>query len=154
MKDMSDMKPERYIDPTQAAGQAFIARNIAGEIVMLNLLRFRAVADYSATPALAPEAPITGGQAYERYVAHTLPLLRAAGGDLVFKAAGGAFLIGPPDTGWDLVMLVRHRSVSDFLSFADNDAYLAGIGHRVAAVVDSRLLPLIDVEGEGAFGTA
>lgn len=148
------MKQECYIDPTRSAGQAFVARNIASEIVMLNLLRLRAVADYSAAPALAPETPISGREAYQRYVAHTLPHLRAVGGDLLFMATGGEFLIGPPGAGWDLVMLVRHRSVSDFLSFADNDSYLAGIGHRIAAVADSRLLPLVDVEGRDEPGIA
>lgn len=36
------------------SGRAFVARAIQGEVVMLNLLRFREVADYSATPDLAP----------------------------------------------------------------------------------------------------
>jgi hypothetical protein len=40
-------------------------------------------------------------------------------------------------------MLVRQSSVSDFMAFAANTAYLAGIGHRTAAVEDSRLLPLV-----------
>jgi hypothetical protein len=41
-------------------------------------------------------------------------------------------------------MPVRQRGVSDFMAFASNPAYLAGIGHRVAALEDSRLLPLIE----------
>jgi len=57
---------------------------------MLNLLRLGAVADYSASPDLAPEAPISGASAYARYIADTLPHLRASGGDLVFLGAGGA----------------------------------------------------------------
>ncbi|MBA2392410.1 MAG: hypothetical protein H0V70_06650 [Ktedonobacteraceae bacterium] len=43
---------------------------------------------------------------------------------------------------WDLVMIVRHHSAETFLSFSTNQVYLAGLGHRVAAVLDSRLLPL------------
>jgi len=41
-------------------------------------------------------------------------------------------------------MLVRQRSVSSFIAFASNPGYLAGIGHRVAALEDSRLLPLVE----------
>jgi hypothetical protein len=52
-------------------------------------------------------------------------------------------LIGPPNERWDLVMLVRHRSPETFLSFASNEAYLGGLGHRLAAIEDSRLLPMI-----------
>ena len=36
------------------------------------------------------------------------------------------------------------RSVQDFMAFASNPAYLSGIGHRQAALEDSRLLPLIE----------
>jgi hypothetical protein len=40
---------------------------------MLELLRFRTVADSSHAPELSPAAPIIGAEAFERYVAHTLP---------------------------------------------------------------------------------
>jgi len=33
-----------YLEPTQEAGRAFVMRGIEGEVVMLNLLRFREVA--------------------------------------------------------------------------------------------------------------
>jgi len=42
-------------------------------------------------------------------------------------------------------MLVRQASVASFLSFAGNERYLAGLGHRVAAIEDSRLLPLSEM---------
>ena len=132
-----------YLEPTFEAGRALVARAIAGEVVMLNLLRFRDVADYSAHPELAPEMPISGAEAYDRYIAHTLPHLRRSGGDLLFLGEGGTWLIGPGGERWDRVMLVRQKSVQAFMAFAGDAAYLAGIGHRVAAIADSRLLPLI-----------
>src|SRR5260370_11600203 len=85
-----------YFEPTQESGRAFVLRGITGEVVMLNLLRFRAVADYSATPELAPEAPVSGAEAYDRYIAHTLPYLRKSGGDVLFIGNGGQFLICSP----------------------------------------------------------
>lgn len=112
---------------------------------MLNLLRFRETADYSATPALAPDEAISGAAAFQKYIKHTLPYLREAGGDLLFLGSGGDFLIGPPTERWDMVMLVRQQSVESFLAFASHDAYLAGIGHRTAALEDSRLLPLSEL---------
>jgi hypothetical protein len=57
---------------------------------------------------------------------------------------GENYLIGPEGQGWDLVIMVRQKSLEDFLSFASNDAYLKGVGHRTAAVWDSRMLPLVD----------
>ena len=138
---------DRYLDVTPEAGAAFFRRAVDGPVVMLNLLRFREVADYSASPELRPKAPISGRQAFERYVDHTRPFLAESGGELVFLGTGGPFLIGPPDVEWDLVMLVRQRSVADFLAFSRNQAYLAGIGHRTAALEDSRLLPLVETDG-------
>src|ERR1700751_3048011 len=120
-----------YLEPTQESGRAFVKRAVKDEVVMLNLLRFRDVADYSATPGLAPEKPISGAEAYDRYIAHTMPYLIASGGELLFLGQGGAFLIGPEAERWNRVMLVRQRSVAAFMAFATNQAYLAGIGHRI-----------------------
>ena len=109
---------------------------------MLNLLRFREVADYSKHPDLAPSSPISGEEAYARYAAHAQPFLEEVGSEVLFRGKGGPYLIGPADGRWDLVLLVRHPSAQDFLSFASNKKYLAGIGHRTAALADSRLLPI------------
>ena len=131
-----------HLDVSAGAGVRFVQRRIAGSVVMLNLLRFRAVADYAAHPELAPASPISGSEAFGRYIAHTLPHLRASGGDILFLGQGGPFLIGPEAERWDMAMLVRQSSVSAFLAFAENETYLAGIGNRVAAIEDARLLPL------------
>ena len=133
-----------YLEPTQESARAFVRRAIRGKVVMLNLLRFRDVADYSATPSLAPEKPISGAEAYDRYIAHTMPYLIESGGELLFLGEGGALFIGPQAERWDKVMLVRQRSVGAFMAFATNAAYLGGIGHRTAAVEDSRVLPLVE----------
>src|SRR5690349_11754302 len=125
-----------YLEPTQESGRAFVMRRMQGNVVMLNLLRFRQTADYSATPDLAPNSPISGAAAFQKYIDHTLPYLRETGGDVVFLGVGGAFLIGPEAERWDLVMLVRQQSTESFLAFASHKAYFAGMGHRTAAVED------------------
>jgi len=137
--------PTTYLEPTQEAGRAFVMRQMQGNVVMLNLLRFRETADYSAAPELAPETPISGAVAFQKYIDHTLPYLRETGGDLVFLGSGDRFLIGPEAERWDLVMMVRQTSVESFLAFASHKDYLAGMGHRTAAIEDSRLLPLTEV---------
>ncbi|MDR2788930.1 MAG: DUF1330 domain-containing protein, partial [Candidatus Accumulibacter sp.] len=129
--------------PTQESGREFFTRGIPGSVVMLNLMRFRPVADYSANPSLAPDSPISGEAAYRLYMEHTLPFLEASGGEVLFYGKGGAFLIGPDSERWDAAMLVRQSNVASFLAFASNQDYLSGIGHRLAALEDSRLLPLV-----------
>ena len=133
-----------YLEPTQEAGRDLFMRNIVGPVVMLNLLRFRAVADYSAAPDLRPDAPISGGAAFDRYIDFTLPFLRKSGGELLLLAHGGPFLIGPAEARWDKAMLVRQASVRAFMAFANDRKYLVGLAHRTAALEDSRLLPLVE----------
>jgi hypothetical protein len=142
---MPESHPQPYLEPTQEAGRAFIQRAIQGEVVMLNLLRFREIADYTGDPELASEAPISGAEAFDRYIRHTLPFLKESGGDLMLFGSGGSFLIGPGEEHWDRVMLVRQSCVQSFLNFANNEVYLAGLGHRTAALEDSRLLPVSEL---------
>jgi uncharacterized protein (DUF1330 family) len=133
---------QTYLEPTQESGRAFFMRGMTGRVVMLNLLRYRALADYSATPQLAPASTITGEEAYRLYMEHTMPFLEQSGGRLIFFGRGGGFLVGPENERWDAVMLVEQASTAAFLAFASDVDYLAGIGHRTAALEDSRLLPL------------
>ena len=133
-----------YLEPTQESGSALFRRNIAGEVVMLNMLRLKEIADYSATPELMPEKPLSGREAFQLYIEHTLPFLRESGGELLLLGNGGQFFIGPPDERWDVVMLVKQSSLASFMEFASNAEYLAGIGHRAAAILDSRLLPIVE----------
>ncbi|RDV06200.1 DUF1330 domain-containing protein [Sphingorhabdus pulchriflava] len=139
-----------YLSVTDAAGRAFFMRNIQGPVMMLNLLRFRATADYSASPELAPDAPITGEQAFQRYIDHTKPYLAASGGKIRFLGKGGSWLIGPEDEAWDMAMLIEQESVASFIGWNSHEDYLKGIGHRTAALLDSRLLPLVETTGASA----
>lgn len=138
---------ETYLEPTQKSGAALFSRKIEGSVVMLNLLRFRAVADYAKTPDLAPESSISGREAFQKYIDHTLPFLSASGGEIVFMGNGGSFLIGPEAERWDMVLLVRQKSLQSFLQFASNEEYLKGMGHRTAALEDARLLPVVETAG-------
>ena len=147
------MNAQRYIEPTQEAGAALFRRQINGAVVMLNLLRFRDTADYSEHPELDPGTPISGRDAFQRYIDHTMPFLRETGGELVFLGDGGPFFIGPPDERWDAVMLVKQSSVEEFVAFASHAEYLVGMGHRSAAIVDSRLLPVVE-SLDGRLGAA
>jgi len=133
-----------YLEPAENAVIDLLQRRPEGSVIMLNLLRFRKMADYSGTPELAGPEPISGRQAYQLYAEHTMPYLIETGGHLLLSADGGRFLIGPQTERWDAVLLIQQDSIDAFLSFAQNDAYLVGLGHRTAALEDSRLLPLTD----------
>ncbi len=137
---------KNYLMPTQEAGRKFVMKQIEGSVVMLNLLRFRETADYSANPELTPKAPISGKQAYQLYIEHTLPFLKNSGGEVLFMGECGDFLIGPEDERWDAVLLIKQNSVNSFLAFESDIDYMKGIGHRTAALADSRLLPIVETK--------
>ncbi len=136
------METKSYLEVTQEAGAAFFSKGITGPIVMLNLLRFKQIADYADYPDLAPAEPISGRAAYDIYMAHTLPFLKESGGEVLFSGNAHNFLIGPQAEKWDYALLVRHQSPQVFMAFAQKSDYQAGIGHRSAAIEDSRLLPI------------
>ena len=140
---MSDHKAPRFLEPTQEAGRELFSRGITGPVVMLNLLLFREIADYSAHPELAPGEAITGEEAYRRYMRETLPFLEKSGGEVLFMGRGGPFFIGPPDEHWDAALLVKQASLQSFLAFAGDPGIQHALGHRTAALEDSRLLPLL-----------
>lgn len=131
-----------HVEPTQDQVRALRARGIEGPVEMLNLLRFREVADYSRSPELEPDEPVSGAEAYAEYSRHTMGKLDAAGAEVVWMGRGGEPLIGPAHERWDLALLVRYPSIDAFLSMTSDPGYLSTVGHRTAAVEDSRLLPL------------
>lgn len=131
-----------HVEPTQDQVRALRERGIDGPVQMLNLLRFREVADYSRSPELEPDAPVSGAEAYAEYSRHTMARLDAAGAEVLWMGRGGDPLIGPADERWDLALLVRYPSIDAFLSMTSDPGYLVTVGHRTAAVEDSRLLPL------------
>ncbi len=132
-----------YIETSQDLGKSFYTSFMnKGKVTMLNLLRFRKEADYTDLDHIRPAQPISGKDAYDLYMKATMPFLDEAGSKLIFKGTAGQYLIGPEEATWDLVLLVEHESVQKFVSFANNEDYLRIAGHRQAALLDSRLLPI------------
>ena len=137
---MTGRVPFFEVSPQQ--GAAFFGSPETGPVVMLNLLRFRERADYSHAPGLEPVGGCSGREAYDRYMREMLPLLEASGGAVLFSGTSAPFLIGPQDEIWDHVLLVRQASKAAFLAFASDPDAQRITAHRMAAISDSRLLPI------------
>ncbi len=136
------MPGKTFIEVNPEEGKNFFQKPGKGEVIMLNLLKFKEIADYSEFPHLQIHQDISGERAYELYMQNTLPFLKKAGSELLFQGKCNAFLIGPQTEKWDLMLLVKHASKEAFLKFASNEDYLKIAGHRTAALKDSRLLPI------------
>lgn len=130
------------IDPTAdalARVQADAQGTDDGPIRMINLLRFRDVADYGDRPDPAGEsAPSTGAEAYRRYAAVAIAEVEAVGGSQFYYATVHQTVIG--DEEWDTVAIVEYPSRAAFLEMISKPSYQAGVYHRTAGLADTRLI--------------
>ncbi|MCB1006421.1 MAG: DUF1330 domain-containing protein, partial [Acidimicrobiales bacterium] len=89
---------------------------------------------------LAPHAPISGREAYQRYSEGVLPIFAGIGGSIEMLGACHGTLIGPDDEEWDDIVLVRYPDTTAFVQMVSSPEYVAILGHRTAALADSRLV--------------
>ncbi len=106
-------------------------------MVMLNLLRYKASANY---PEHAKQARCSGREAYQRYAALVVPLVDGIGAQVKLMGRFQATLIGAPDERWDDLLMVEYPSRKVFLDLMKSEAYQAVVFHRQAALEDSRLI--------------
>jgi len=133
------MEIERTVHPDRPTADSFAREQVSPKpIVMVNLLRFRERADYSGTGIDA--APASGKEAYERYGQAVVKLLWREGGQLLWAGNVRASLVAPSYERWDQVALVYYPSRAAFVRMVSSEEYQKIVGHRTAALEDSRLL--------------
>lgn len=104
---------------------------------MVNLIRFRDRTAYP--PGEDPGGTVADADA--RYARAVVPLLLArAAHPVVLLRPGGALFDAAPDTRWDSVVTVRHRSRRDFLDMITSPAYARAEVHKWASVAATTLL--------------
>lgn len=134
----------KTIDPVPGAFGKTLAGIPKGvPVVMLNLLKFREVANY----ADATEAPCSGREAYQRYGAHAIGAVKAIGGEVLWYGSAVGSLIAPPDESWDEILLVRYPSIDAFVKMMMAPEYQAIAKHRTAALEDARLVATVATAG-------
>ncbi len=141
---------DAYVDPTREAFEIFKALPRDEPIWMLNQVRFRARAEYPAGHADAGLGR-TGKDAYREYSRTSGPVFARLGGQIVWRGAMQALLIGPAEELWDTVFIARYPSAGVFLEMITDAEYRRAVVHRQAAVETSRLIRCKQTSGEG-FG--
>ncbi len=116
---------------------AFKADDRPGPIHMLNLIRLREKAVY-------PDGRVkTGEEAYREYSRISAPVLKRLGGSIVWRAGFEMMMVGPDQEKWDVCFVAEYPSVGAFTEMMRDPIYREAMGHRQAAVEDSRLVRLI-----------
>ncbi|UFW45107.1 DUF1330 domain-containing protein [Bradyrhizobium sp. WSM471] len=84
-------------------------------VVMLNLMRFH---------ARSGDGDGSGWDAYLRYSAVTVPMIKARGGTLLWTGDAKAVALGPQQgNNWDFVALVHYPTVAAFVDMMTSEAY-------------------------------
>lgn len=130
------------IDPTAAQLERVLAdaAEHSGAIRMINLLRFRPVADYADASDPAEPGTSTGAEAYARYGQIAMAEVAAVGGSQFYAGVADQTVIGPEDEAWDMVAIVEYPSRSAFLEMIAKPSYQAGVLHRTAGLADTRII--------------
>ena len=138
---------QKYITVNPESGKKFYQDfHSKGKIVMLNLLKFRQKADYTNLEQIKPNEEVTGEEAYQLYMKNISPKFKKTGSRIIYYGKSKDFLIGPEPEKWDAVLIAEYESVMKFMEFTQNEYYLKNVGHRTAALEDSRLLPSTEIK--------
>ncbi|KPF76524.1 hypothetical protein IP88_06495 [alpha proteobacterium AAP81b] len=123
------------MDPTRDQVRALRDHGRAGPVVMLNLLKFRATANY---PAASGEPPVSGRDAYARYThAFTVAVAHISHAEVLYEGPCEQVFIGmagSPETDWDGVLMVRYPSRQHFLAMMADAGYRDALVHRYAGL--------------------
>jgi uncharacterized protein (DUF1330 family) len=142
---------DQHIDPTRQAFEGFKALPRHEPIWMLNLVRFRAHANY---PPGYPDGGQgrTGADAYREYGRASGAVFKRVGGEVVWRGDMQAMVIGPEGERWDAVFIARYPTAAAFLEMVTDPEYRHAVVHRQAAVETSRLIRCKQQSGDDGFG--
>ena len=104
-----------------------------GPVVMVNLMRFR---------ARSLDGDGSGWDAYLRYSALTVPMIKARGGTLLWTGDAKTVALGREDgNAWDYLALVYYPSVAAFIDMTTSADYEARCDpHRVNGCAEHTII--------------
>lgn len=142
--------PKTYLNPSREQFKAIFGLLLDRPVMMLNLLRFRDHAAYSADDPEAGER-VSGAEAYRRYSDEAFPLFDKVGGSQAWIGKGELVVIGAESDLWDLAFVARYPTAQAFVDMVKNPLYQRAVRHRNAAVADSRLIRFSEEKPGRAF---
>ena len=128
-----------YIDPSREAFDLFKSLPRDTPIRMLNLIKFKDMADYSPGHPNHDKG-LTGREAYAIYRTGFQTLVGSSGAAMVWEGPLECTVTGPADE-WDEAFVMGYPSSATFLAMVTDEHYKTKVlPHRTAAVADSRLI--------------
>jgi len=130
------MKVENAIYPNPQRIASLVATSSSGPIAMVNLLKFRAKAEYKD----GRSETITGHEAYMRYGAEMRKIVERAGGKFLFAGRVNELVIGEVEELWDAVAVVEYPSRTKFQELVMSPEMQATGVHREAGLAGQLLI--------------
>lgn len=133
------MNVVNQLAPLEGQANAFFDVAEDGPIAMVNLLKFRARADYPDG-----DRGLSGVEAYLLYGREVMKLVSAHGGRFVFGGRITGMLVGEVEEQWDSFALVQYPSNAAFSAMTVSEEYQRIVHHRTAGLagqLDIRVQP-------------
>lgn len=124
------MKVENAVMPSPEQAMGFFGGPENGPFVMVNLLKFKARAEYPD----GSDSHLSGFEAYMRYGDEVRKLVEGLGGRVRYQGVVTGLLLGEVEELWDVVALAEYPSLAAFREMAMSPAMHAIEHHRVAGL--------------------
>ena len=108
------MKVSNAVTPSPDQIQAFLASDLSGPVCMVNLLKFKPMAEYGD----GREPNLSGKEAYSLYGAQMREFCESRGCRFLFAGAVRQMIIGSVEEEWDAVAIVEYPSKEAFVEIA------------------------------------
>ena len=130
------MKILNAVTPSPDQIQAFLASDLSGPVCMVNLLKFKPMAEYED----GRESSLSGKEAYSLYGAQMREFCESKGGRFLFAGAVTQMIIGSVEEEWDAVAIVEYPSKEAFVAIAMSPEVQEISIHRSAGLAGQLLI--------------
>ena len=128
------MKVVNQVNPSPERMQEFFGGTEDGPFVMVNLLKFKAKAEYASDYAGSENTDVSGAEAYARYGAAVVKCLANVGAKPGFSGPVTGLMLGEVEENWDMVALAEYPSLEAMRTMIMSPEYQKNSVHRTAGL--------------------
>ena len=144
------MKVINSVYPNEDQIKGFLEPGAKGPICMVNLLKFKAMAEYED----GRETDLTGREAYELYEEGVKKLLQKVGGYIGFESDVERLALGEVEELWDVVALAVWPSRQVMLEVMQSGEMQEISAHRAAGLAGQLNIETVGFKGHWLDGIA
>jgi len=137
------MEVTNKVVPNEEQMRGFMEPGHDGPIYMLNLLKFKAKAEYED----GRQTDLTGAEAYAIYGTEVARHLKKVGGAPMFSASVERLMLGEVEELWDSAAIAMYPSRQAMLEMISSKDYQASAVHRTAGLAGQLNIELVEPMG-------